>query len=211
VHIQKRKQAVLAAHQIEKMGNVAVFFATHIYELNKTKLLKLVYLAEELFVKKHATPFLGLPFHAWKFGPVQKELYVNLDPESIANKTDENLSILSGYITMDNSSGTYVIKPLKTFNDDNFSDDEVATLEHISSAYKYHDGNQLIFITHKGHSLWYKTVVKEAGLLERFEQQLQSTSDIILDFGDLFEDPSYKEMYYSQMDIFEFSNSLKSI
>jgi len=206
----RKREITLTADQIDKMGNVAVFFAEHISELNKTKLLKLVYLTEELFVKKHATPFLGLPFHAWKFGPVQKELYVNLDPTLISENKHER-SVLADYITVEQAiNGTFLIRPLKTFDDGDFSDDEIATMSHIATTYKYHDGNQLIFITHKGTSLWYKTIIKEDGLWERFEKQLQSTSDVVLDFADLIENPEIKEFYYNQMEILRFSNSLKS-
>lgn len=209
--LTRKREFALTSDQVEKLGNTAIFFAENINELNKTKLLKLVYLTEELFVKKHATPFLGLPFHAWKFGPVQKELYVNLDPSIISKTSEERPSMLADYITMEKGlNETYLIKPLKPFCDDNFSDDEISTLTHISQAYKYHDGKQLVFITHKGTSLWYKTVIKEDGLYEKFEKQLQSTSDIVLDFADLIERDEIKEFYYNQIDLLEYSNSLKA-
>ena len=206
----KKKVETLTIDQVEKLGNTAIFFAQNIYELNKTKLLKLVYLSEELFVKKHASPFLGLPFQAWQFGPVQKELYFNLDPNLINSDSDDRPSILADYIAMSKkANGNYIVKPRKNFSDDNFSDDEMSTISHIADTYKNHDAKQLVFITHKGTSLWYKTIIKENGLLERFEKKIQSTSDITLDFADLLESESAKEFYYSQLDLLEYSNSLK--
>ncbi len=68
MQLTRKRIETLTIDQIEKLGNTASFFAQNINGLNKTKLLKLVYLSEELFVKKHASPFLGLPFHAWKLG-----------------------------------------------------------------------------------------------------------------------------------------------
>ncbi len=199
----------LTLDQIEKLGNTALFFAHNIYELNKTKLLKLVYLCEEYFVKKYAAPFLGLPFQAWQFGPVQKELFVNLDPESIL-ELNQKQSILSDYITVTlEGNNRYHIKPLKEFQDDNFSDDEISIMEHIAQTYKYHDANNLISITHKGTSLWYNTVIKEIGLMDRFEKKIQAVSDIKLDFADLLEGEPAKNYYYSQLEMLEFSNSLK--
>ena len=188
---------------------MAVYFAENTVGLTKTKLLKLVYLSEELFVKKHAFPFLGVPFHAWQFGPVQPELWANLDTTGDTNEPT-NFSILSDYITLSQDfEGRYRIKGLKKFDDGEFSDDEISTLEHISDQYKFHDGRDLKFITHKGLSLWYKTVIKENGLLDRFESKKQTISNIVLDFADLFEDENIKQFYYGQMDLLEYTNLLK--
>jgi hypothetical protein len=43
---------------INKTGNAIIYFALHINNLSKTKLLKLLYLVEEQSVKKYGTPFL---------------------------------------------------------------------------------------------------------------------------------------------------------
>ncbi len=208
--MNKQKNSVLSFDQINRMGNVAIYFAENTIELSKTKLLKLVYLAEELFVKKHASPFLGVPFTAWQFGPVQAELWANLDA-AILNSTDEhNSSLLSDYIALEqHPSNKYFIKKLKEFNDDEFSDDEISTLSHIAAQYKYHEAGHLVSITHKGTSLWYKTVIKEDGLLERFESKKQTVSNLILDFADLIENEKIKEFYYNQLDLLEYTKSLK--
>ncbi len=208
--MNKNKNSNISLDQINRMGNVAIFFAENTIELSKTKLLKLVYLAEELFVKKHASPFLGVPFNAWQLGPVQRELFTNLDVALINSTDGQNSSLLSEYITLElHPSNKYFIKKLKNFNDDEFSDDEISTLSHIANEYKYHEANHLIFITHKGSSLWYKTVIKEEGLLERFESKKQTVSDIVLDFADLIENEKIKEFYYNQLDLLEYTNSLK--
>ena len=205
------KNSNLSLDQIVRMGNVAIYFAENTYELTKTKLLKLVYLAEELYIKKHATPFLGVPFYAWQFGPVQRELWASLDSADFSNNDEANNSILSEYINLEQADNKrFYIKKAKGFDEDEFSLDEISTLSHIAKQYKYHDAKQLVFITHKGSSLWYRTIVKENGLLERFEGKRQTMSDIVLDFGDLIEDEKIKEFYYTQMDLLEYSNSLKS-
>lgn len=186
------------------MGNVATYFAENTNELSKTKLLKLVYLAEELFVKNHATPFLGVPFYAWQFGPVQRELWANLDPSL------KGSSLISEFVSNEFDGNKYLVKPLKAFNDDEFSEDEMLILQHIAQEFKFHDAQHLVFITHKGTSLWHKTVSKEDGLMERFESRKQTTSDIILDFGDLIERKEIRDFYYNQLEMLDFNNSLKS-
>lgn len=199
----------LSPDQINRMGQVAIFFAHNTYELTKTKLLKLVYLAEELFVKKHASPFLGVPFNAWQFGPVQKELWVNLDP-TLINADGDSSGILSKYLTVTkDANNRYFIKSDCAFCDDEFSEDEIATLTHIAEEYKYHEAQHLVFITHKGSSLWYKSVIKVPGLMDQFERKEATVSDVILDFGELFENSDIKDFYYSQLDLLEYSKSLK--
>ena len=209
VQLQKRYSDTLTYNQVQKLGNTAVFFAKNILDLNKTKLLKLVYLCEELFVKKYASPFLGLPFYAWKFGPVQKELYINIDPSLISEEAPEHPSLLADYIATRKAGNSYQVIALKEFNDDDFSDDEISIMNHIAQTYKNHGGSMLVSLTHKDTSLWYRTVIKEAGLLERFEKQIQSASDLTLDFADLLDDEDAKNFYYSQLEMLEFSNSLK--
>ena len=154
-------------------------------------------------------PFLGLSFHAWKFGPVQIELYANLDPTSLGINTDNNPSILSKFITLKEEGNNFLIQSLRSFDDSNFSDDEIDTMENIAKTYQYHDAKQLVFITHKGSSLWYKTVLKENGLIDKFEKGLQSNSDLILDFSDQMQDENVKNFYYTQLELLEFSHSLK--
>jgi len=196
----------LTRQQIDRLGNMSIFLAKNTYEPSKTKILKLVYLCEEWFVKKFASPFIGLPFHAWQFGPVQKELYVNLGVPEL----EEGTSILANYIKpIDFGNKHFQISPLSEFNDDEFSDDEIAIMEQVASNYKYSEAKDLVFITHKLTSLWYKTVIRENGLIERFDKSIQKTSELQLDFSELLESNKAKEFYLEQVEMLSFSNSLK--
>jgi len=205
------KDGILSFEQIDKLGNTALYFAEHIYELNKTKLLKLVYFCEEFSVKKHASPFLGLPFNAWKFGPVQEELWISLDPELyFSRNTEERASKLFEYIKIEPSGNNqYHIKPLKSFDDGQFSDQDMEIMELVAKEYKYHDAKQLVYLTHKPGTLWHKTVSKEVHLLEKFNQNLQSRSDLVLDFSDLLENEDARERYKAHVEVQDFWWSLK--
>src|SRR5690606_29544572 len=106
-----------------------------------------VYLCEEYFVKKYATPFVGVQFEAWQFGPVQQELYANLDGLESTN------SSLSNYITYYKEGDKTYISKLKDFDDSEFSDDEINIMSQIASKYKYNSASELIYVTHKKNSL----------------------------------------------------------
>ncbi|MBP6431602.1 MAG: DUF4065 domain-containing protein, partial [Ferruginibacter sp.] len=55
--------------QLNKLGNTLIYLANNVGELNKTKILKLLYLIEEKAIKKFGYPFFGFNFQLWKFGP----------------------------------------------------------------------------------------------------------------------------------------------
>src|SRR4030066_2504197 len=74
----------------EKLANTIIFFAEKIPVLSKTKLLKLLYLLEEEYVKEYNIPFLDIDYEVWQAGPVNREVFIEL--------SDDGPIILTGYI-----------------------------------------------------------------------------------------------------------------
>ena len=72
-----------------KLANTIIFFAERIPDIPKTKLLKLLYLLEECYVKKYSIPLLDIDFEVWQAGPVNREVYIELSDTPI---------MLNGYI-----------------------------------------------------------------------------------------------------------------
>ncbi|MEI9809261.1 MAG: type II toxin-antitoxin system antitoxin SocA domain-containing protein [Bacteroidota bacterium] len=64
--------------QISKIGNTIIYLAERVQDLNKTKILKFLFLIEEASIKKSGKPFFGIDFQIWKFGPVAKDIYIDL-------------------------------------------------------------------------------------------------------------------------------------
>jgi len=62
--------------QIEKIGNSIVYLSSKIDKISKTKLLKLLYVLDEISIKRSGIPFLNLKYKVWKFGPVADDLFV---------------------------------------------------------------------------------------------------------------------------------------
>lgn len=167
-----------STQQIQKLGNTLVYLANGVSELNKTKILKLLFLTEEASIRKHGYPFFGFNFELWQFGPVLKEVYADLSNDSV--------SFLNEYIKKDKYDPSLYVA-VKEFNDDEFSDWDLEVLEYIVKFAKNKIAKDLVEITHAKDSLWTKTALKY-GVLEDLESQKVATTDYLIDFSLLFED-----------------------
>lgn len=175
--------------EIEKIGNAIVFFAERIGDLSKTKLLKLIYLTEETFIRRYNIPMFGLEFDVWQAGPVSKEIYIDL--------SDEQPSLLSDFITITNIDKATYIHPKVSFSDDEFSDNELNNLEFICKNFGSMTANALVKYTHRPNSLWAK-IAREKGLLEYFEKKYLNSSDEKIDFTSLLDEKGL-EAYKDQV------------
>src|SRR6266540_4153637 len=87
------KNKVFTRDQINKIGNAIIYLSGKITDLNKTKILKLLFLLEEASIKKYGHPFFGIDFQLWKHGPVVKDIFIDL--------SDENPTLLNDFIERD--------------------------------------------------------------------------------------------------------------
>jgi uncharacterized phage-associated protein len=76
---------VYTKNQIDKLGNALIYLCQKMRAVgepvSKTHLLKLIFIIEEIAVKKYGIPFFDLRFDVWKLGPVSKDLFVELSEE----------------------------------------------------------------------------------------------------------------------------------
>jgi uncharacterized phage-associated protein len=156
---------------IEKIGNAIIYLAERIPDLSKTKLLKLLYLLEESFVKKYQLPFLNLEFEVWQAGPVARDIFIDLSDEPL---------LLKDYITIEKKDDATYIKPTAAFSDDEFSDNEIDMLDLIVEHFGPLTAADLVKRTHQKNSNWYN-VAREKGLLYLFENRLTNSSDEKID------------------------------
>lgn len=175
--------------EIEKVGNAIVFFAERIQDLSKTKLLKLIYLTEEMFVSRYNIPMFGLEFDIWQAGPVSKEIYIDLN--------EEQPSLFSSFITTERDEKATYIKPISSFSDDEFSDNELQVLQVVCEKFGNMTATKLVNYTHRPNSLWY-LLAKEKGLLEIFNNHYSNSSDEKIDFTRLL-DSAGIEAYREQV------------
>lgn len=160
---------------IERTGNSVIYLATNIPDLNLTKLLKLVYLLDELSTKERGIPFLGLNYKVWQSGPVNRDLYIDIN---------DGVKIFKDYFTVKQGDNSSQIISIKDFNDDEFSDCEIALLEKLVQLFKFTSGQDLVNLTHRPSTLWYRKA-KENGLLEQFNEGVANSSEVGLDLEDL--------------------------
>jgi uncharacterized phage-associated protein len=194
-------QQPLTAFQIEKIGNAIIFISEKIHPLYKTSALKLLYLIEEISVRKHGIPFFGVDFQLWRLGPVVKDIYIDLTATPV---------LLDSYIETKTGSDSTVIFPKKSFCDDEFTDCDIDILNIVVDKFKDTSAPDLVKITHRENSPWCKTA-KEKGYLEIFEKKQCNATDIVLDLSSLLnESPELKNFYISTLDFQRQSNNLKS-
>ena len=176
--------------QIDKIGNTIIYLTEHIQPLYKTKLLKLLYLLDEFLVKK---------YQVWQAGPVCSDIYSELD---------EKPNLLEDYISLTfDESGTRVNAKRK-FVDGEFSDNEISMLQLVVDKYKYTPAPDLVALTHRESSPWYKAA-QANGLLELFDTKRANTSNCKVDLTDLIRGDTFKEQRYK--DFQEYYNTVKSL
>lgn len=187
-HLSQRMTTLSGAKK-EKLANTIVFFAEKLRDIPKTKLLKLLYLLEEYYVRKYNIPFLDIEFEVWQAGPVNKEVFTELSDIPI---------ILSGYIENISDGTSTIIRPLKPFSDNEFSDNEIDMLDFVVENFGGFTGAQLVEITHRPSSPWF-IIAQEKGLLEPFRQGQLNTSEEKVDLDRFFcQDVASKERYWEQ-------------
>jgi len=188
------------SQQLNKLGNTLVYLANHVGEFNKTKILKLLYLLEEKSIKKFGFPFFGFDFQLWKFGPVLKDVYIDL--------SEDTPQLLKGYIEKDPKDSSIFI-PVADFVDDEFSDNDIFLMDSIVKFAKNKTAKDLVTITHDEYSLWKKSAIKN-GVYEQLETESKNSTEFLIDFSLLFEDNSFqKERYENAVDNLVFINHFK--
>ena len=186
--------------QIDKLGNAIIYLSNSIKPLYKTKLLKLIYLIEEVSVKKYGIPFFGFDFQLWRLGPVVKDVFIDLSSTPV---------LLEDYIeTIGSGDGTYIVAK-KEFCDDEFSELDLEILQAVATNYRNFTGNELVEITHRENYPWHKTALQH-GYLDLFNNKSIQSTDIIIDLSSLLNDtPTLKEFYLGNLEYQKQSNHLK--
>lgn len=187
-----------SSEQIERIGNVILFFTEKIQPLYKTKLLKLIYLLDELSIFRNGIPILGLDYKVWQAGPVNSDLYEELNQPYL----------LDSFITLlQNEQGIKVIAK-KKFSDEEFSEMEIILLKEIVNRYKNTPAERLVEITHRKSAPWY-IIALENNLLDAFTEKKINTTDIPVDLTLLIkDDPQKMAMYKENIEIQQFAKFL---
>lgn len=186
-------------NQIDKLGNGLIYLIEKMGFLPKTSLLKLVYILDEYSVKKRGFPMFNLQYEIWKYGPVCQDLYIEFN---------DGASLLKEYIKSEVVNNSAQISPINAFNDDEFSDSDIALFDEIIAAFSGKNTNYLVDYTHQKNSLWYTTAQKN-GVLEALLKEEINATDFKIDFADLVAHDENKLAFYN--DHLEFLNFTASL
>lgn len=112
---------------LDKVAHTILYFARN--EVQKTKLMKLLFYADFLNFKRHLISITGLPYERLSYGPVPK------DHELLLSTLDKS-GIINVQYEYDNGYTFIRIKSEKTFDSSLFNQEELAILEHIEGYFK---------------------------------------------------------------------------
>ncbi len=173
-------------NQLDKIGNTVVYLSNKIPELSKTKVLKLLYILDEISIKKSGIPILNLKYKVWKFGPVPEELFIDLSSE---------ISLLANFIEK-TDNGQY-IKSKTTFNDDEFSENDIELIDDVIEKYGNQSAKHLISYTHRINSPWYNTA-KEKSVFDLLENETINSTEYIIDMSQIIAHDERKSAIYAE-------------
>lgn len=157
-------------HSREKLLNLIIYFIKHTKYCYKTKLFKLLYLADFECFKQSGRSITGLKYYAWPKGPVPVQLFNELE------KPPEDLKKMFS-ITKFEDSETLNIKPKYgiKFDDKHFNKLELEIIKKMAYIYKEIQSNDITEITHLKNCPWDKT---------KHEKGMQKLIDYLLAFDD---------------------------
>jgi uncharacterized phage-associated protein len=172
----------LTSEQLDKVGNAMIFLSTEIPGLQRTKLLKLLYILDEFSIERSGIPFFNLQYKMWRFGPVSPSIFLELKDKLI--HFDKYIQIESEYIN-----------PKLTFCDDEFSDNDIDLLYLVVEKFKNASGRELVDYTHRPHSPW-RNAAERNNIYRELESGEITYTDITLNLGDLVKHDKRKKSIY---------------
>lgn len=184
--MEKISYIKLSQNQIDKVGNSIVYLSNKIGDLSKTKALKLIYILDELSIKKSGIPFFNLKYKVWKFGPVSEEIFIDLSSDT---------TLLKKYIERTFDDDSTLIKPIVAFNDDEFSDNDIELLDFVIKEFGNKSAKDLVYYTHRKNSPWYNTA-KDNSVLELLEREEINNTELLIDMGALVNHDVCKKSVY---------------
>ncbi len=181
--METKKYIKLSESQIDKLGNTLIYLIENLSDVSKTKLLKLVYILDEVSIRKSGIPFLNLGYKVWQFGPVSEELFIELSDPPI---------LLSNYIEK-NGDGNF--SAVQQFNDDEFSDNDIELLDEVIEKFGSRTATELVDYTHRKNTPWYITAEK-TGVLPLLENRQVTNTEILVEMETLVASDEKKSELY---------------
>ncbi len=140
--------------QINRIGNMLVYFTSKLGAIPKTKLLKLIYILEEEAVLKSGEKFTDLEYQYWTQGPVSS--FIN-------KQIDKQRDPIANFLSIDKLANKTLVKAKSTFDDSEFSNFDISLMDSVIERFGNKNTNDLIDYTHREGSLWNNKHKKHGG------------------------------------------------
>ncbi len=137
----------------DRNGVLLAYVANRIHQIHLRKLLKIIYLMDEHFMKLRGFPLTWFDYHAWAKGPVAPEVY------EIKNGAFNEF--VKSYKAIDNKRVVESIidrAEICNYLKDNFSVIEITEINRMIEHFGYLTAEELSDITHRQDSIWTKVV-----------------------------------------------------
>ncbi len=176
VSIYKKRNGVLLAYIANRIPNVHL-----------RKLLKIIYLMDEHFMKMRGVPLTWFDYQAWSKGPVAPEVYEIKNGafnEFVKSyKATDNKRIVESILDKD-----IIQSQLK----DDFSAFEISEINKMIDDFGHQSADELSDITHRPNSVWSK-VVSENQL--SFNEEIRK-SDVAVSLDRLLDSNDWRSKAY---------------
>ena len=178
--------------QLSKIGNTIIYLCQKIDKLSKTKLLKLLYILDEISIKRSGIPILNLKYKIWKFGPVSEDIFVELSSEP---------SFLKPYFIKKIVGDNSYIEANGQFIDDEFSQNDMDLLDYVITEFGGKSAKELINYTHRENSPWYNSAKKNL-VLELLQNEQINNTEFIVDMAELVKYDERKSALYEEFKLY---------
>lgn len=163
----------------KKNGALLAYIANKVPEINMRKMLKIIYLIDERFMKLRGFPLTWLDYYVWEKGPVAPEVYY------IKEKKNFFSEFVKTKLSADNKIIIYPLFPINTDPNGPFgelSEYDLSIVDEELSKYGDKSADWLTNQTHLPDALWTKTKS------DNHVEFVDGKSDCRIDMMDLIQD-----------------------
>lgn len=164
----------------DKNGMLLAYIANNIPNIHLRKLLKIIYLIDEHFMKMRGFPLTWFDYYAWAKGPVAPEVY-EIKNGAFGEFVSYHRSVNEKRIVNLVSDVTGRIK-------DVFSESETIEIDKLIETYRTCTADELSDLTHVEDSIWSKVVADNQLVFD----ENTKTSDCQIKFEDLFKHKDWR-------------------
>lgn len=168
--------------RLNKILNIIKYFVKNTNNVGKTKLFKLLYYLDFMYIKKHGLSITLYDYYAFDYGPVPLELYEQINRAELPEILSKDIEFRD--IVCDNEDNSYstckVLLKDKEIDYQYFAPYEIDMLKEIAFIFKNATATEMTEASHLKNQPWDRTK-KTKGMYKKIDFALASDSESIYD------------------------------